>query len=300
MTTSLNIDNTKRRSYSLCPRKYYYEHVLNLRPLHGSTALRFGLTWHEILESYYNVIKENSWTQKTEAITKGVLAGKSCWEKETKDRQYYTDYRTLENALSAFMGYITYYKDDESFLEIIDVEETFKIQIAPGIFFTGKIDAKVLLNDSKWLLEHKTTGQPIDKQLKTLQRDPQVIGYTFAGMREHDIEGILVSMTHVSASRSRTTGEYGKVKIEYRRSPQIFTDGDIETWLQSMIWAAEQILHSQEKNFWPCQLDSCYHFGSCTYTQLCEQNHKDLKNIQTSNYITVPQWDVLTEGKENN
>jgi hypothetical protein len=292
-TTTINIDNTKRRCYALCPRKFYFEHVKNLRPLYGSTALRFGLCWHETLEAYYTTILKEGWEAKTSAITNGALAAKASWEKESKDRQFYSDYRTLENCLSAFMGYITYYSDDESFLEVVDVEETFKIPVSDEVFFTGKIDAKVKLNGSKWLLEHKTTSMPIDRQLKTLQRDAQIIGYTFAGMQDHEIEGTLISMTHVSSIKSKTTGTYGKTKIEYRRSPQIFTQGDIESWLESLLWTGEQIISSTKNNFWPCQLDSCYHFGSCTYTQLCEQNCKNLEEVNTQNYITVPNWNVL-------
>ena len=296
----MDIDNTKRKCYALCPRKYYYEHILNLRPRFGSTALRFGQTWHAIMESYYGVIRDKGWTSKSEAITQGVLAGKACWEQESKDRQFYTDYRTLENALSAFMGHINNYSDDEQFLEVIEVEKTFSIGIGNGFNFVGKIDGKVRLNGATWLMEHKTTGMPIDKQLKTLLRDPQVIGYTFAGMQDSTIEGILIPMLHVSAVKSRTTGEYGKVKIEFRRSPQIFTQGDIDTWLESLLWTAWQISHSLASNFWPCQLDSCYHFGACTYTQLCEQNCKNLTDINTQNFITVKHWNVLTEGKEDN
>jgi hypothetical protein len=245
------------------------------------------------MEAYHETIKTEGWSAKSSAITNGALAGKACWDKESEGKQFYSDYRTLENCLSAFMGYITYYKDDEDFLEVIEVEKVFKIPISNNIFFTGKIDAKVKLNGSFWLLEHKTTGMPIDKQLKTLLRDAQVIGYTFAGVQEHAVEGILVSMTHVSATRSKVTNSYGKTKIEYRRSPQIFTQGDIDTWKESILWSAEQIMQSTKDNFWPCQLDSCYHFGVCTFTRLCEQNCKNLSDILTHNYITVESWDVL-------
>jgi len=291
---SIDIDNTKRRCYSLCPRKFYFEHIKNLRPLHSSTALRFGLCFHEIMEAYYTTIKEEGWSEKVSAITKGALAGKVSWEKESEGKQYYSDYRTLENCLSAFLGYVSHYKDDESFLEVVEVEQKFRLPVTDDIFFTGKVDAKIKLNGSTWLLEHKTTGMAIDKQLKTLTRDAQVIGYTYAGLQtNHEVEGILVSMTHVSATKSRVTGDYGKTKIEYRRSPQIFTQGDIDTWKESITWTARQIQHSMENNFWPCQHDSCYHFGSCTYTSLCEQNCKNLEDINDSNYVTVPPWNVL-------
>lgn len=290
---TIDIDNTKRRCYALCPRKFYFEHIKNLRPQYGSTALRFGLCFHEILEAYYTTIKEEGWGAKVSAITNGALAGKVSWEKESEGRQFYTDYRTLENCLSSFMGYITHYKDDESFVEVVDVEQKFRLPITSEVFFTGKIDAKIKLNGNKWLLEHKTTSMQIDRQLKTLQRDSQIIGYTYAGMQDHEIEGSLISMTHVSAVKSKVTGSYGKTKIEYRRSPQIFTQGDIDTWMESIIWTAEQITSSIKNNFFPCQLDSCYHFGACTYTSLCEQNVKNLEDINTQNFITVPEWNVL-------
>lgn len=293
----MNIDNTKRKCYALCPRKYFWEHQLNLRPRFGSTALRFGQTWHSIMEAYYGVIRDKGWSAKSEAITTGALAGKATWERETEGRQFYVDYRTLENCLSAFMAHINNYADDEQFLEVIEVEKTFSIDIGDDLQFVGKIDGKVRLNDTIWLMEHKTTGMPIDKQLKTLLRDPQVIGYTYAGMQEGDIEGILIPMLHVSSVKSKVTGNYGKTKIEFRRSPQIFTEGDIASWLDSFRWTARMIRESEEHNYWPMQLDSCYHFGNCTYTSLCEQN-APVSETNTDNYIVVSNWNVLTEGKE--
>ena len=293
----MDCDNTKRKEYALCPRKYYWSHIRNLRPLHGSTALRFGQTWHSVMEAYYGVIRDKGWEAKTEALTAGVMAGKETWERESKNRSFFNDYRTLENCLSAFMGHVSHYQDDESFLQVIDVEKTFSIDMGDDITFVGKIDGKVKLNDALWLLEHKTTGMPIDKQLSTLMRDPQVIGYTFAGMQEGDIEGILIPMLHVGATKSRTTGDYGKARIEYRRSPQIFTQGDIDSWKDSFLWTARQIKDSMEKKYFPMQLDSCYHFGRCTFTALCEQN-VPVDQTNTENYIVVEHWNVLTEGKE--
>jgi hypothetical protein len=249
------------------------------------------------MEAYYGVIRDKGWSAKSEALTAGAVAGKKTWDNESKDRFYFSDYRTLENCLSAFMAYIINYADDEQFLEVIDVEKPFSIPLEDGINFVGKIDGKVRLNSAEWLMEHKTTGMPIVKQLKTLTRDPQVIGYTFAGTRETPVEGILIPLLHVSATKSKVTNLYGKPKIEFRRSPQIFTDDDLLAWKDSFLWTARQIRWSMEKNYWPMQLDSCYHFGSCSFTPLCEQN-APLSDINTENFIVVPHWNVLTHGKE--
>ena len=295
----MEIDNTKRRSYALCPRKYYWEHVRSIRPRNSSTALRYGIVWHEIMDKYYSTIRDIGWEGKTEAITAGILAGKVAWEKETNSRSFYDDYRTLENCLTAFIGYIDNYRDDEGFIKILEVEKRFSIDLGYDTTFVGKVDAKVELNDAIWLMEHKTTGMPIDKQLKTLQRYPQIIGYYYAGtaLSNEHIEGVLIPMLHTSATKSKVTGLYGKPRIEYRRSPQIFTDGDVQSWKDSFIWTANQIEDSHDKAYWPMQLDSCYHFGSCTYTNLCEQN-EHVNDTNTQNYIEVEHWNVLTEGKE--
>lgn len=293
----MNVDNTKRRSYSTCPRKYYYEHIRNLRPSYGSTALRYGITWHSIIENYYLTIKEHGWSARPEAITNAILAGKKTWELETSKFNFYNDYRTLENCLSAFMGYLDNYKDDMDFLKVLDVETKFSIPLTSDVEFVGKIDGTVELNGAAWLMEHKTTGMPIDKQMKTLLRDPQLIGYFYAGreLRDSHIEGVLIPMLHTSASKSKTTGLYGKPRIEYRRSPQIFTEDDIQLWKQSFLWTAKQLIYSVENNFWPMQLDSCYHWGICGYTQLCEQGNLPLDAINTSNYVEVENWNVLKE-----
>lgn len=289
----MDIDNTKRRSYALCPRRFYWEHCRNLRPHFGSTALRYGTTWHAIMEAYYGTIKEKGWSEESSAITTGALAGKAAWEKESEGRKFFDDYRTLENCLSAFIAHVSHYQEDRQFMEILEVEKTFSVPLSNDFNFVGKIDGKVRLNETVWLMEHKTTGMPIDKQLKTLLRDPQVIGYTYAGSRgDNELEGILIPMHHLSASKSRTTGSYGKPRIEFRRSPQIFTEGDITSWLESILWTAGHIAESKEKNFWPMQLDSCYHFGACSYTSLCEQN-VPVDETNVTNYIEVTHWNVL-------
>lgn len=294
----MDLDNTKRKCYAQCPRRFKWEYIENLRPSYGSTALRFGLCTHEILENYYTVIKNDGWKAKSDAITKGALAGKACWERESKGRQFYEDYRTLENCLSSFIGYINHYEGDESFISIVELEKTFRVDLGEDIFFTGKVDGKVLLNGSNWLLEFKTSGQPIDKQMKTLQRSPQLLGYAFAGSQlDKEVEGILVSMIHVSSTKSRVTGAYGKTRIDFRRSPQIFTKGDLESWLDSFLWTARQVKESIKENYYPMLLDSCYTYGQCPYFSLCEQNTAPEKT-NTQSFITVPNWNVLEDRKE--
>ena len=64
----LKIDNTKRKTYVSCPRKYYFEYILGLKTEKGSTPLRYGIVWHAIMEAFYGKIKELGWVGNEEAI----------------------------------------------------------------------------------------------------------------------------------------------------------------------------------------------------------------------------------------
>jgi hypothetical protein len=300
----LNLDNTKRSCFSSCPRKYYWQHIRNLRSPSGSTALRYGLTWHAALESYYLHIQQSSWSDAAVALSKAALAAKTTWDTETAVfPNFYSDYRTLENCLLAFTTYIDHYAQDKSYLKVVEIERIFKLPITiidgTSINFTGKIDAIVSLNDSLWLMEHKTTSMSLSQQQARINRDPQVIGYSYAGTRLPNlpapISGILISTHHLSAYKSRMTGLYNSPKIEFERRPQIFTDGDFSSWRTSFIWTAGQLLDCLDRNYFPMQLDSCYRYGKCSYTDLCEQG-PDPSDANTSAYIEVSPWNVEETG----
>ena len=92
--TYLFLDNTKRGSYALCPRKFYWQHQRGLVSKSGSTAIRYGATWHGALEGYFRTIKEKGWDAKDEAVRNGAVRAKQVWDEQSKDQTYYDDYRT--------------------------------------------------------------------------------------------------------------------------------------------------------------------------------------------------------------
>lgn len=285
----LELDNSKRSQFVTCPRKYYYSYERNLRPSQGSTALKYGITWHAGMDAFYNYIKENGWTHDGKAVETALEAAKTTWEEESSKQTYYNDYRTLENFVQSLMAYISHFNYDEGMLEVVKTERPFKLKMnlfpkeeeyfpllnQEGLAFTGKIDAEILLNGRLWQLEHKTTGQAISVQKKRLHRSPQLIGYAYAGLRlnpEDPPEGGLVVLHHLSAYKSKVTGEYGKAKIQFERIPQMYTEGDFDSWRLSFLNTAETILRNKVRNLWPVQLDHCYQFGACKYSPLCLQN----------------------------
>lgn len=288
------LDNTKRNCFQSCPRKFYWQFIRNLRSPAGSSALRYGYTWHGALEGYYRHIQLHGWQDSVGAITSAAGEAAKVWKEETsKFDFFYPDYRSLENCLLSFTEYLGHYSQDPSYMEIEEVEKIFKLKINSHLYFTGKIDGVVKLNGRRWLLEHKTTSQGLSIQLARIQRDAQVIGYSFAGtlMFDEPVDGIMVSTHHLSAYKSKKTEQWGAPKIEFERRPQIFTDGDFSSWKESFLYTANKVGEAIAYNHFPMQFDSCYHFGRCSYTDLCEQN-APLDETNTQGYITVEPWQV--------
>ena len=260
------------------------------------------------MDAFYNYIKENGWSHDGKAVEAALAAVKTSWEEESSKQTYYDDYRTMENYVQSLMAYISHFNYDEGMLVVVKTERPFKLkmELSPeeegnfpllskeGLAFTGKIDAEVLLNGRLWQLEHKTTGQALSIQKKRLHRSPQLIGYAYAGLRlnpEDPPEGGLVVLHHLSAYKSKVTGEYGKTKIQFERIPQMFTDGDFKAWRLSFLNTAERILRSEERNLWPVQLDNCYQYGRCSFAPLCEQNAELGQEILEGFHETEP-WEV--------
>lgn len=307
----LDLDNSKRSQLSTCDRKYYYQYIKNLRPNQGSSALRYGITWHAAVEAFYNHIKEHGWKHDGGAIAAAIAGAKASWEEESLKQSFYEDYRTLENCVQSLLAYIAHFNYDENMLKIVRTERPFKLsmKLSPeeeknfplvsqtGLNFTGKIDAEVLLDGRLWQLEHKTTGQALFTQKQRLRRSPQLIGYAYAGERLAQTEekeppdGSLIVFHHLSSRKSKVTGEYGKLKIEFERVPQIYTDGDFASWRLSFIDTSERILRNTERNFWPVQMDNCWQYGRCSYANLCEQNVRLGEEI-LEGYFEAEPWEV--------
>lgn len=302
----LSLDNTKREPADACARKYYWQFERHLKPNQGSTSLRYGITWHAIMEGLYSHIMKHGWTRDGKAIEYAVTCAKQSWEEQNAKQYFVEDYRTLENCLRSLVAYLTHFNYDEGMMKVTSVERVFKIKMgeespisfpfiskAGGFYFTGKLDLGIEMDGRPWHLDHKTTGQAIVIQESRLNRSAQNMGYTYASQRISDEspEGCFTAIHHLSAYKSKVTGMYGDPKIDFKRVPQIYTDEDIESWRIALFDTAESILWNRDRGIWPMKHDSCYRYGRCTYAALCEQNAPLGDEILEGFFEDEP-WDV--------
>lgn len=306
---TLHIDNSKRSSYATCPRKFFLRYVKHLTSIYGSPALRYGSTWHALMEGYYSSIISNPGGDHVQAA---ITLGTEVYTRESEGLQFFDDYRTLEACFQSFVQYLEVFQNDLASMRIIASERIFDIgmDLTPqesrtyenlanfSLHFTGKLDLEVSLQGQHYINEFKTTGQPIQLQASRLQRSAQILGYTWAAKKlGNDIVGTLVSV-HQLSGRKTKDGTYGKLTREFLRQPNIFSEADLASWRESYLYTCDQIAHSTLTQNFPCQYDSCYQFGKCAYTQLCEQN-RPFEELNLTGYITK-EWNVLESGTSKN
>ncbi|RPI52901.1 MAG: hypothetical protein EHM49_04955, partial [Deltaproteobacteria bacterium] len=259
----LELDNTFRSTFRGCRRKYFLTKHLNLATVHGSNALRYGSTWHAFIEGYYSHIKENGWAEDGKAIERAVSFGKAVWDHESSQSQAFdeSDYRTFANCSESFLQYIAEFAYDKGHMEVVETEQVFNhiIELSKEeealfpnlktveVHFTGRLDNQVRLSGMRWIVEHKSTGQPIKTQGERLNRSPQILGYSYAGKfaLKFEAEGCLVSIHHISSRRTKS-GEWGSINRDFKRIPQIFTTEDLMSWRFSYLSTCSDVVHHQE------------------------------------------------------
>lgn len=309
---SLSLDNTRKNTFETCQRKYYYTYCKGYRSEYGSTALRYGSTWHGMKEGFYLSILKNGW-KNAPALTAAIENGRKVWEEETSKRHFIDDYRTLDNAMLAFAMWIEHFAGDEGILEVVEPEVPFKLKVnltkqereqfpqltETDLYFTGKIDLEVKLAGRYWITEDKTTGYTLNRLAEQLQRSTQLIGYVVAGstILPSPPEGVLVTMHQLTARKSTKTGTYGEPKVDFSRVPQIFTDRDLADWRVKFLSEANDIVREHQRNLWPKDFNACFNYNRrCEYYNLCSQNVPLGEERLEGLFVDEP-WDVLKDSK---
>jgi hypothetical protein len=308
MTNLLKVDHSSSNSYYSCPRKYKLAHIDGWTSVYGSTALRAGSTFHTGLEGFYSHIQKNGWTRDGKAIAQMIEYAAKEYEEESKDRQFYDDYRTLENVITVLTQYVDHFHSDHGFLEVLHTERAFKLLMQPSqedlknwpnlkpFYFTGKIDMECKINGLNWTNEFKTTGWRLDQVVNELNRSPQIMGYAYAKDRIYDEapEGCFATIAFFTSRKSPKTGEYGKLTVDFRRVPQIFNSYDLSEWRKHFISLVAGIQNSIETNHFPPRFQSCYNYGRCEFLNICEQSCPIAK-ASFYGYKQEEPWDVTKE-----
>lgn len=295
----LELDNTKRKEFETCPRKYYWHFEKNLISKIGSTKLRFGVTWHAMQEEYRRCIIEG--ISKSESIRKSLLFAHKKWEKESEGLQFEPDFRSFEFCVKLFDAYLSHYEDLD--FRLISSEQVFAHPLfscaEDEIVFTGRIDCIGEFGDRPMIVDDKTTGWYPQSLMKQLERSPQLIGYAVAAEKLLDkpIDSCLANIVYLNA-RTKKDGSLGEISTGFHRNIYLYSDYDKNEWKKAFLAVATRIIDCHDDflldiNKFYQNMDSCFQYGECPYLCLCKQEVVN-QSYLVNNFI-VKKWDVLED-----
>lgn len=306
----IRLDNSKRSTGETCMRKLYFAHYRGLTSAYGNTALRFGSTFHGAMKGHYTGVIEKGWDNPGYCMQLASDEARKAWDESTDGFEYIEDYRTFENCMKLYLAYLAENTEERFHTKILATELPFEYEFPvteadkyslvcdiPIIVHTGKIDLQLELNGIPWTQDFKSTGWAIESVKHTLSKNMQYVSYCFAQdhVLDYEPEGSLASIAHCSARKNKA-GEYGNLKFDFARVPQIYTQHDLASWKESYLHFASRLYHCWKHNYWPVDYDGCFKYNKqCAFYGLCQQNCHP-QDVNTEGY-TVHFWDV-TDGDD--
>lgn len=147
---NFRVSQSKVKTWRRCRRAYHYKYVEELRAKKKSRALTFGGIVHQMIE------RDIEGDDPMEVLTE---MDPSKLKLFAAEREEYGE--IIDDARRIMTEYFAYWEDDENPLIYERIkgkssEHGFEIEIAPGIIWNGKIDARGKREKMRWLVEHKT------------------------------------------------------------------------------------------------------------------------------------------------
>lgn len=139
---SLNISQSKLKTWRSCRKAYHYKYGLKITKKHKSYPFLRGEIIHDMMEQHY--LGKKPWA----VFRKHMKAN------ERIIRINPEEYGDMENQIKLLMkGYFAFYKNEK--LKPLMVEHEFRVKLMAGVYLTGKIDMVARESKMRWLMEHK-------------------------------------------------------------------------------------------------------------------------------------------------
>lgn len=273
-------------SFQTCRKKYYFEHVRNLRPQKKGLALTFGSAIHDALDTYYT----SSPAVRLESALKTF-------------REKYQDppeeeLRTVANGVKLLETYASKYKF-EPFTVVSKPEMGFVFPIG-DILFGGRVDLPVEWNGALWIVEHKTTTRLTAGYFDQYELDKQPTGYIIAAEEclGKPVQGCLINALEPWKDLIRPTAKSKQPEDHFLRHPitrsTMLKDRfklNVQRIVRDIQWCEENNEFQEAEKKEVCQ----YYNRPCPYLQLCKYGENE-KII--ANEFVVEEWKPFEVSEE--
>jgi hypothetical protein len=211
---------------------------------------------------------------------------------------------------TCFKDYVRVYEKEDQQYTTLAVEIGFKLEIAPGVWMSGRIDQILQDNITGDIVvrDHKSSSRlPDAKGINQWQMNPQAACYLTAAKRKYPEHHVREFEVNVVVPRKVSTAKSGKQSpTGLQRISVGLTDEQLKLWKYETTWLHTQIVDNILEHEQQGTLDfsrnptSCYDFGSlCTYFDQCSVWTNPLDHIDKGppRGMCVDHWNPLEDLK---
>jgi len=285
----LTISATGLNRIQMCPRKYYYEDILRLAPLHKAEALEKGDLMHQILECYYgdiitNIKSESSYTP-LQMIDRGIEVGRRASVDMDIPPQVSMEVE------KQFRDYVLHYTNEP--WEPLGVEQKFS-KVLYSREDDGDYEGLTILSEGKidLIARHRQMNKVFVWDHKTgARRDTpsglsnQFFNYAWAtGHNNVIINKIGFQKTLKPAER-------------FQRFIKSYPQACIDEWVNDQIFWCNQIDMFVKAGHFPTNFTSCDKYGGCIFAEACEA-HPEARIQHLKAKFMVRKFDLFQAEQE--
>lgn len=267
-------------AFRSCPRKFYHEFLLGLRPSAVSIHLHAGGCLATALEYFYHAVFNDN-LSTADALKVAFVAFTKSWGEFTKEsaheelRKSAKSYDRMWEAVNDYIrvypphtDLVQPYKSDDG---KVTTEFSFAIPLEDDIFprhpitnesflYAGRFDLLGRYNDRPCVRDEKTTAYAGDKWSDQWDLRAQFMGYVWACQQcgipldTVVVRGIVIQ----------------KTQIKQIEAVKIFPDYMIDRWYRQLAADLHRLVNCWNNGYFDYNFgDSCNAYGSCIFTSVC-------------------------------
>lgn len=254
---------TLLESFKACPRLFYYQFILQVRPTGMNIHLSFGDFYHRALELYDRERSADRFRSHTDAMVHTVdWLMRATWGWESGNPN-----KSRETVVRSVIWYLEEFADDP--LETVQLENgtpavelSFRLELTDRVVLAGHLDRVVRYQGDTFVSDRKTTTSALSSYyFSRYEPDTQMSLYTAASriIYKAPVKGVIIDAAQVGVTFTR-----------FARTFTFRNDEQLDEFLASAKWWIAQVPAAKAAG-WPMNEASCSRYGGCAFRSVCSR-----------------------------
>jgi hypothetical protein len=192
--------------------------------------------------------------------------------------EYLNEMRLLKTCQAAYEHWQNEKKQKR--IEVVAVEQPFNVELAPGLFISGRADQIVKWNGKLWGRDWKTTSKDQNAFSRGIDPNDQAVRYIVGESLLHgqQIQGIIFEAVYNTKTIGPKIFSVLSSRVKYQ----------LDQWTKEQIFLNDNLKRSRELDIWPMEEHNC---SWCPYADVCRKTSEQaMEGTLKQNYLLKP-WD---------